>query len=284
MKLKLFPVFVIAFVGLGDLSAGPAQAAFSEIDSVHACFLSQVSGIGAPLSASGHCPGPGATASALSDLGGGSLGAFAASSGSRSADAYAEFGTIVTFAPNQTVPVTVSMELKGSIIGDPASGPQNNSILFQAAVMGQNDFGIEGVDTKNGFLITANGQTGVDSFQDEIVSAVGSAARNNIDLTLTETFTFHTSPTVTEAIVGGWVEAQVVPAFPGASTTVDFLDPATVTFSVPAGTKYTSEGFLDASQTAVPETSTWSAMILGFAALSLVGYRRQRGLRSWQGV
>jgi hypothetical protein len=204
------------------------------------------------------------------------LGAYASTTGSRPADAYAEFSTIISFAPNQTVPVTVSMELKGSVIGDPGSGPQHNSFLFQAAVIGQNDFGISGTDTRNGFLVTANGETGVGAFRDEIVSATGDASRDHVDLTLTETFTFRSSASVMDAIVGGWVAAQVVPEFAGASTTVDFLDPASVTFSVPAGTIYTSEGLLDASPRGIPETSTWGSIILGFAALGLAGYRRQR--------
>jgi hypothetical protein len=108
-----------------------------------------------------------------------------------------------------------------------------------------------------------------------MVSTTGSTARNHIDLTITYTQAVRIGnfPTIP---VGGFIKAQVVPSFVGAHTTVDFLDPASVRFSVPAGISYTSEGFLDANKTVpgAPELSTWVMVLAGFCGLGALGSRR----------
>lgn len=272
MRKKLC-YFLVSALTAWTIAGRPAYASGQEIRSIDNCFSDQV-GTSHALSATGNCPVPGSTGSALADLGSGELGAFASSAGSRSADAYADFDTTLNFAPNQVVTITATMEFTGSVIGDPGSGPNNNQFLFQAAVNNGLLFGITGSDSRNGFLVRANAESGVDGYG--IVSATGSFARNMLDVTLTETSTVNSGADGAFWGIGGFIEAQVVPAFPGASTTVDFLDPATVTFSVPAGTRFTSEGFLQANPRGIPEPSTWVATVLGFTALGLLGYCRAR--------
>jgi hypothetical protein len=272
MRKKLC-YFLVSALTTWTIAGRPAYASGQEIRSIDNCFSDQI-GTSHALSATGNCPVPGSTGSALADLASDELGAFASSAGIRSADAYAFMATNLYFEPNQVVTVTATMKFTGSVIGDPGSGPHNNSFLFQAAVDNYFLFGVTGSDSRNGFLVTANAESGMDGYG--IVSATGSFARNMIDVTLTETSTAYSGADGLSWGIGGYIEAQVVPAFPGASTVVDFLDPATVTFSVPAGTRFTSEGFLQASPRGIPEPSTWVAIVLGFTALGLLGYCRAR--------
>jgi hypothetical protein len=273
MMSKLPRIFVIA-IGASVVTAQLALAASTTISSVDACFNDENSLSGLSLSGSGRCLGTGATAEVRADLGAGQLGASASSTHSP-ADALALFATDIYFYPNQTVPVTVTMEFKGSILGGPGSGPFYNQFLFEAAVENGAQYGVRGYDTKSGFTTLFNSA----AYPGQDVYESGVASRDDIDLTLTESYSYDIGASGETVIIGGHIEAQAYPAFAGAATTVDFYDPATVSFSVPAGTRYRSEGFLEANPSAIPEASTWASILLGFTALGLAGYRRQKAGR-----
>jgi hypothetical protein len=274
MMSKLLYVSLSALVGMGVVAQQPAQAAVTSISSLDACFDDQNSLSGLSLSASGRCLGTGATAEVRADLGGGQLGA-SASSAHSPADALALFATDIYFYPNQIVPLTVTMEFKGSILGGPGSGPLYNQFLFEAVVDNGAQYGVRGYDTKNGFTTLFNSA----AYPGQDVYESGVASREDIDLTLTESWSYDIGASGDTVSIGGHIEAQAYPAFAGAATTVDFYDPATVSFSVPAGTRYRSEGFLEANPSAIPEASTWASILLGFTALGLGGYRRQKAGR-----
>jgi hypothetical protein len=74
------------------------------------------------------------------------------------------------------VPLTVAMHLTGSITGG-LSAVTFNNFLLQAAVHNNLDYGVVGADISSGFAIFANGQRGVGSFADSIVSATGTMQR-----------------------------------------------------------------------------------------------------------
>ncbi len=272
MMSKLLRVFVIA-IGASVVTAQLAHAASTEISSLDACFDDQNSLSGLSLSGSGRCLGTGATAEVRADLGAGQLGASASSTHSP-ADALALFATDIYFYPNQTVPMTVTMEFKGSIVGGPGSGPFYNQFLFEAVVDNGAQYGVRGYDLKSGFTTVFNSAV----YPGQGVNESGVASRDDIDLTLTESYSYDIGASGGTVGIYAYIEAQAYPAFAGAATTVDFYDPATVSFSVPAGTRYRSEGFLEANPNAIPEPSTWAMMLLGFAGLGFAGYRRRGAL------
>ncbi|HTP29307.1 MAG TPA: PEP-CTERM sorting domain-containing protein [Anaeromyxobacteraceae bacterium] len=246
-------------------AAQTAHATFQEVTSSANCFPDAQDTTGIPVSASGHCNtigGTGGTAAGLADIGGGELGAQASSNGQGSAEAHAQFLTNLFFLPNQVVPITATMHFTGSITGDEATGD-----LFQAAVtLGGLNFGVFGFDSASGFQVLANGQTGVDPFFHAVVNATGSVARDAVDMTLTFSETFDVGPSGFTTNVGGLIDAQYDPAVTGDSGSADFLDPASVSFTVPAGTQFTSDGFLG-----TPEPTTLLLLGGGVAALAVYG-------------
>ena len=85
-------------------AASPAAALLVSLDTVDGCFLSQQSITVSHLSATGSChAGGSATGTAFTDLGTGTLGAFAEST-TGSAEVEARFSNNIHFAPNQSVP------------------------------------------------------------------------------------------------------------------------------------------------------------------------------------
>ena len=268
-----FRLPVIALLALAPQAV--YATSFQEVTSFYGCFQDQQNTTGAPLSVSGHCAsgGAGGTGAALADIGNGELGALASSNGFGNAGAHAQFLTNLYFLPNQEVPLTVTMHFTGAIIGGQASGPNNNEFLFQAAVMNNGlMFGVTGQDTKLlGFQVITNGQSGQGSFVDAVVTATGSVARDHVDLTLTFSKTYDVGASGETIPIGGYIEAQDNPAVIGDSSSVDFLDPATVSFEVPAGIQFTSDGFL-----ATPEPTTLLLLSGGIAGLVLFG-RSKRG-------
>ena len=251
----------LAVIALLSLAAQTAHATLQSVTSDGSCFPDQQNLTGAPLSASAHCGD--ATAAAQADIGIGGLGAMVSSGGTDSALAHAQFTTDLFFLPNQVVPLTVTMHFTGAITGDDAFGD-----LFQAAVtLGGLNFGVFGYDTPTGFVITQNGQSGVYPFNHAVVNAIGtSVARDKVDMTLTFSETFNVGPSGFTTQVGGFIDAEYDPAVTGNSGSVDFLDPATVSFSVPAGTQFTSDGFLG-----TPEPTTLLLLSGGIAGLVLFG-------------
>lgn len=258
----------LAVAALLGFATQGVHAAFTEISSSYGCFPFRISGTGAPLSATGRCRGTGATGTAVADLRIGDLGVLAATNGFGNAEARAVYRTDVSFQPDQVVPLTVTMHLTGIISGGLAP---SNQFLFQAAVHNYLDFGIVGSDSPSGFLIKANGQSGVGSFADAIVSATGTMLRDNLDITLSYTHVWNVGASGLTIPIGGYIDAQVVPAVAGTAMSADFLHTGSVLFSVPPGTKFTSEGFLQA--TPVPEPSTLLLLVAGLAG-TIVRRRR----------
>jgi hypothetical protein len=260
----------LAVIAVLTFAAHMAHATtLQEITSFGLCFPDQQDTTGGvPLSASGQCGNTvGVTAAAKADIATGALGAQATSNGLGDAGAMAQFSTDVFFLPNQVVPITVTMRFTGSITGDQAFGD-----LFQAAVsLNGLNFGVAGADTDSGFDVIANGQSGVGPFVHAVVNATGSRARDAIDMTLTFSETLNVGPSGFTAKVGGFVEAAYSPAVTGNSGSSDFLDPASVSFSVPAGIQFTSDGFL-----AAPEPTTMLLDGGSIATLVLLG-RSKRG-------
>lgn len=76
-------------------------------------------------------------------------------------------------------------------------------------------------------------------------------------LTFSETLNVGSSGLGTN--IGGLIDAQYEPAVAGNSGSVDFLDPATVSFAVPAGIQFISDSFLEAPP--VPEPSTYCSLL-----------------------
>jgi hypothetical protein len=273
---------VTAFVATLALAVQSAHATNQQVTSFDGCFLDQQNTTGPPLVASGHCAnrGTGGTGAALADIGTGALGAQASSTGQGNAEAEGQFATLLHFLPNQVVPLTVVMHLTGAIFGattlDQSDGLSTGN-LFEAAVMNNGTmFGVSGGDTRSGFQIITNGQSGVGGFLHAVVSATGSTARDHVDMTLTFSQTVNVGAGGLDVPIGGFVEAQVIPVgfVNGNSTTVDFLDPAGVSFTVPEGIQFTSDGFLAASASPAPEPATLPLLGAGLAAVAIAQRRR----------
>jgi hypothetical protein len=259
---------------------------FEQIGSIDNCFATTAYVRNPPgsLSASGHCPGVGNTGAAFSDVQSRTLGAFASSStGHGGAEAEAFFSANLFFLPNQTVTLTSTMHFTGVITGGQGSGNLDNQFVFEAAVIDNGlNFGIVAVDGLTNVRTFANGQTGVGSFIHSIVTETDtSLARGNIDITLTETTTFNSGVNGITTNVGAFLYAQFVPAVVGAGGTSDFLDPGVFSFSVPTGTQFTFDGFLEATPPVTTEIAEPSGLallvagLLGFLAIGgTIGRRR----------
>ena len=249
-----------------------AHAALAQDSSFDGCFQNRSIQTGDSLLATGQCTsgGTGGTGTAQADLGNGLLGVQATTNGFGNAEAKALFRTDLFFLPNQVVPLTVTMHLTGSISGGQAN---STSFLIQAAIRNFVDFGITGADTGSGFQIAANGQSGVGSFADAIVSTTGTMLRDQVDIILTQTRVWNVGASGLTTSIGGYIDAQVVPAVAGAAMSVDFQHTATVAFSVPPDTKFTSEGFLQAAP--IPEPSALLLLGAGLATTALVRRRRR---------
>ena len=264
---------LVALVALVT-TAVPAKADYVESVDTSDCVGS--SGIlrntPTKLSGSFTC-GSGATAQAFSDITSGKLGARATSGslGRGTGEAEATLSAVLVFLPHQNIPITTSMQFTGAITGGQASGPTGNNFAFQAAVdNGFLNFGVTGVDGPINVKTSANGRSGIGPFANATVTETDtSLARGAIDITLTESSVVNTGSSG-DVVISAFLHAQEVPAVLGVETTVDFLDPASFTFSVPAGTPFTFDGFLEAPPAVVapvPEPS--SLLVLGGGLLCL---------------
>jgi hypothetical protein len=263
MDNKLHRHLVVA--ALLAFATQAAHGAATLINSSEGCFPQQISLTGAPLSATGQCHrvGTGGIGTAVADLGTGELGVLATTNGFGNAAATATFSTNVFLLPNQVVPLTVAMHLTGSITGGLSP---INEILFFATIQNFGSFGIAGHDSLPDFEITPTGQSGVGNYVDAVVSATGSMLRDDLDITLTYSRVWNVGASGQTVPIGGTILAQVVPAVAGTAMTADFLHTGSVSFSVPPGTMFTSEGFLQATP-AVSEPSTLLLLGAGLAML-----------------
>ena len=271
-----------AAAGLALLAGiAPAKADYTEqVDTADCSGSSAISrNTAVPLTGNFTCSG-GASAKATSDITSGTVGAYATTGnlGVGTGEAEATLSAIITFLPHQIVPITATMRFKGVITGGQASGPSGHVFVFQAAVNnGFLNFGITGVDGADGVTTTANGESGVGSFLNATLSEDDtSLARGDVDITLSETSNINTGSSG-QVLMSAFLYAQVDPAVSGVESTVDFLDPGTFTFSVPAGTEFTSDGFLEAAPalpSAVPEPAPFLVVAVGLLGLGLTGRRR----------
>jgi hypothetical protein len=63
---------------------------------------------------------------------------------------------------------------------------------------------------------------------------------------------------------------------PSEGAQFDFLDTAQLVIDLPPGVSVTSDGgFFAQGASIVPEPSTWAMMLIGFAGLAVMGYRRR---------
>jgi len=276
------PLAAVALVTLVAASM-PAKADF--IESIDTSDCAGNSGLlrntATKLSASFTCAS-GASAQAFSDIASGKLGAFATTGnlGRGTGEAEAVFAEDLLFLPKQNIPITVSMRFTGVITGGQASGPSGNSFVFQAAVNnGSGNFGLTGTDGATNVKTFASGAGVSSSFATTSTETDTSLARSAIDITLTETSVLNTG-TSGDVIISAFLHAQEAPAVLGVASTVDFLDPASFSFSVPAGTPFSFDGFLEAPTaviSSVPEPSSF--LVLGFGLLSLLVVRRHIAIR-----
>lgn len=269
----------IALVALA-MASMPAKADFVESVDTSDCIGNSglLRNTATKLSASFTCAS-GATAQAFSDIASGKLGALATSGnlGRGTGEAEAVFSEDLTFLPMQAIPITVSMEFTGVITGGQASGPTGRSFVFQVAVNnGSGNFGLTGIDGPTNVTTFASGAGVSSSFTTTSTETDTSLARGAIDITLTETSVVNTGPSG-DVIISAFLHAQEAPAILGVESTVDFLDPASFSFSVPAGTPFSFDGFLEtppAVTSSVPEPGSLLLLAVG-ASLVLIPRRRR---------
>jgi hypothetical protein len=268
----------IAFVALVT-TAITAKADFIESVDTSNCIGNSglLRNTATKLSASFTCAS-GASAQAFSDIGSGELGAYATSGnlGRGTGEAEAVFAENLIFLPKQNIPITVSMRFTGVITGGQASGPADNAFVFQAAVNnGSGNFGLTGIDGPTNVRTLASGAGVTSSFATTSTEIDTSLARSDIDITLTETSVVNTG-TSGDVVISAFLYAQEAPAILGVESTVDFLDPAGFSFSVPAGTPFSFDGFLEASPTvssSVPEPSSFLVLAMALSILRIVRRR-----------
>lgn len=290
------PIAVLAFVA-GLTAALPAKADFIESIDTSDCIGNTgiLRNTATKLSGTYTCAS-GATAQSFSDIGSGTLGGFATTGnlGRGTGESEAVFGENLVFLPNQNIAITVSMTFTGAITGGQASGPSGNVFVFQAAVNnGSGNFGVTGVDGATNIKTLASGAGISSSFTTTSTETDTSLARGAIDITLTETSVVNTG-TSGNVDISAFLNVQEDPAVLGVESTVDFLDPASFSFSVPTGTPFTFDGFLEASAggtgeggggsgggtNSVPEPGTLTLLGSALAALALCRRRRKARITS----
>jgi hypothetical protein len=280
------PLAAIAFAAL-VMASVPAKADFVESVDTSDCIGN--SGIlrNTPtmLSGSFTCAS-GASAQAFSDIARGKLGALATSgiSGRGTGEAEAVFGENLVFLPEQNIPITVSMRFTGVITGGQASGSTGNSFVFQVAVNnGSGNFGVTGVDGLTDVRTFAAGAGVSSSFTTTSTETDTSLARGAVDITLTETSIVNTG-TSGDVLISAFLHAQEAPAVLGVESTVDFLDPASFSFSVPAGTPFTFDGFLEAPPAVTSSVPEPGSLLLLATGVLLVLIPRGRRLQTCHGA
>lgn len=262
-------------------SSGPvAGGCFPQIETFNSA---------SPITGSGTCNGM--TQTATANITTGQLGAVVASNGTSNGEAAAALQAVLSPAPNQgIVPLTVRMEVTGKLTGAVAAGKDVGFIDVSIDAL---DFGIVIADGATN-VTTQNNMSTIKT-QPVVLGVTEtdkSLNRGNIDVVATLTLAINTAANNQSApngcssgstpacleLIEGQITAKAPPGF-ASPITADFLDPASFSFSFPAGVDFSSDGFL-AAATAVPEPATWGLFLTGlFGICSLTWAAGRRGDR-----